>query len=148
MRLLSRIAFFAVAPVLAACTSSTGPEDALVVTPTVTTVTRDAQGNATVNFTVLNTGGRDVYLATCGGTVGAVTELRTAGGQWLAEYDVMACYSSLAVGPQLLVPGATVTGSQTFHAAAPGQYRLKVLVALKADENPERQAWSSAITVN
>ena len=132
---------------LAGCVSPSAPEEALVLTPLQSEVTRGERGLVLVGFRVSNPGQQTMYLPTCGGVVTADVQYRAAPAvAWLESAQANLCYSSFAAGPRTLEPGGSVEGRSEF-VLPPGEYRLQLAVSATRDAEPSRSVVSSPFVV-
>ena len=144
---LRQIAALIVTAFAAACVGPTEPEDAVTVSPTAPQFTRDSLGFVQVTYRVTNAGNTTVYLETCGGAVAAAVLHTTGPGTMtLASGAIGLCYSSFYAGPYALRPGQVIDGRESGRIP-PGDYRLRVAMALQADAAAERSALSGVISI-
>jgi hypothetical protein len=146
-RLRHASAALIMAALAAACVGPTEPEAALTVSPTAAQFTRDSLGFVQLTFRVTNAGTSTVYLETCGGVVTAEVQLPERPSLFALSSELaLGCFSSFAAGPSALRPGQVIEGRQSGRIP-PGDYRLRVLLALKPDRTADRSALSGVISI-
>lgn len=106
---------------LAACSSSTGPDTGVRVQTQQRTYMWDAHRVAAVQFTVTNHTSAEVALASCGATPSAVLQ-RREGSQW-ATIGSGICPAVLDMAPLRLAPGASAAGVVEIHETV-GTFRI------------------------
>jgi hypothetical protein len=136
----------ALALLLAACSSSTGPRSDLRVETSKSVYTLPGAGNpaALVQYTVRNTGSTSVALPQCVDVIGEL-QRQEADGEWLTIASGP-CQTTLAVyAPLVLAPGEAAS-AQAYVGIA-GRYRIRVDVAEGVGLGYSDYAVSPAFTV-
>ncbi len=107
---------------------------------------RAPSGQATVLFTVRNTGIRPLYFAGCGSSPITAHVDAATGGQWQPVFDSGTyCLQDALSLPIALLPGATHRDSLTWDI--PATYRLRVVYGTTADNAFSREAPGVEFTI-
>jgi hypothetical protein len=127
----------------AACDSSTGPADRIVVSTQGTSFQRGEDEIASIPWEIVNGGLRTVTVATCGDWPVTVVD-RWQNGRWTDYYGGY-CLHAAALLPAELDPGERLEGSASLHE--PGVYRLRFGITDGASGDVDWGATSNAFEV-